>query len=122
MSLDDQSEEFKEEFGRVIDNEKVLHAEQQYDQVGTYTNMEVALRRGDDSKLLRAQVKKRALDPKGYLIGKQHSNPLLDTSQYKVQYEDSEIEIITANIIAENILTQVNDEGRQQMLMEEIID
>ena len=39
LSLDDESEEFKEEFGRVIDNEKVLHAEQQYNQVGTYTNM-----------------------------------------------------------------------------------
>ena len=46
----------------------------------------------------------------------------MDTSQYEVEYEDGEIEVITANIIAENILTQVDDEGRQQMLMDEIID
>lgn len=105
LSLEDESEEFKEDLKRLIDEKKLLHAEEYYHRDGTYTGMEIALSRGDDSILLKAKVKKRALDPEGCLIGTPNDNPLLDTSRYEVEYEDGELEVISTNIIAENILT-----------------
>jgi hypothetical protein len=35
---------------------------------------------------------------------------------------DGEVEILTANIIAENLLAQVDEEGHIQMLIDEIED
>ena len=55
-------------------------------------------------------------------VGIAHSNPLLDTRKYQVEFDDGTNEIITANIIAENILSQVDEEGHTQMLLSEIVD
>ena len=48
--------------------------------------------------------------------------PILDHSQYEVEYLDGQIETLTANQIAENLLAQVDEEGHRQMLIEEITD
>ena len=58
----------------------------------------------------------------GEPIGKAHKNPLLDSRQFEVEYIDGTIEILSANIIAENILSQVDDEGQRQLLLDEIVD
>ena len=50
-----------------------------------------------------------------------NNNPLLDTRSYKVDFSDVRTEVLTANIIAENILAQVYEEGHRQMLLDEII-
>ena len=39
-----------------------------------------------------------------------------------MEYYDRDIEILTANIIAESQLVQVDDEGRQQIFIDEIED
>ena len=41
---------------------------------------------------------------------------------YEIEYLDGTIEAISANIIAENLLSQVDEEGNRQLLMNEIID
>ena len=51
-----------------------------------------------------------------------HPNPILDTGLYEVQFEDGCIDTFSANIIAENISEQVDDEGRTTFLMDEIVD
>ena len=84
--------------------------------------MEVTLRRGEESTIHKAKVKKRAMDSESFLIGTPKNNPLKDTSQYEVEFENSEIEVMAANVIAENIITQVDKEGRLQILIDEIID
>jgi hypothetical protein len=58
----------------------------------------------------------------GRPIGRPSTNPLLDSRQYEVEFMDGEIEILTANIIAENLLAQVDEEGRRQMFIAEIED
>ena len=58
----------------------------------------------------------------GKPIGIANNNPLLDSRQYEVEYIDGTTEVISANIIAENILSQVDEEGHRQLMIDEIID
>ena len=39
-----------------------------------------------------------------------------------MEYTDGTIEILTANVIAENILSQVDEEGHRQLLLHDILD
>ena len=55
-------------------------------------------------------------------IGQASNTPMLDTRQYDVEFLDGEIEVYTANIISENLLSQVDEEGHSQMMIHEIVD
>ena len=73
-------------------------------------------------KLQRAVVKQRHKDSVGNVKGRAHSNPYLDTRIYDVEFDDRTIKQYAANIIAENILTQVDAEGRTYLMLDEILD
>ena len=123
LSLNEEDDEFAEEFKRVISDSSIPDAEEYTpDTFDGYLNMEIGLPRGQDDELLHAKVKRRAVDEDGKPVGKASNNPLTDTRQYEVEFDDGSIEILSANIIAENILAQVDEEGHRQMLMQEIID
>jgi hypothetical protein len=64
----------------------------------------------------------RKRDIHGNPIGTANSNPILDTRVYQVQLPDGHIEEFSANIIAECIYSQLDDEGRQYVLLDAIID
>jgi hypothetical protein len=49
-------------------------------------------------------------------------NPILDTREYVVEFEDGIQDYYAANLIAENMYSQVDDEGKEFKLMSEIID
>ena len=85
-----------------------------------YVGMEVGISRGEEGKNKRGSVKWRLLDENGRPMGNAHSNPLVDSRRYEVKFEDGSKEIFSANTLAENILSQVDENGRRQMLMEEI--
>jgi hypothetical protein len=70
----------------------------------------------------RGRVTKRAKGLYGDEIGRAHSNPLFDTREYVVEFTDGTEENYFANVIAENMFSQVDNEGRQYLLMEEITD
>jgi hypothetical protein len=70
----------------------------------------------------RATVKGRVRDFEGNLVGKSHTNPLLDTSEYIIKYDDGTSDRMFANSIAENIYAQVDEEGRQFIILKEIAD
>ena len=57
----------------------------------------------------------------GRPIGQGHSNPSIDTCCYQVDLNGIPHEF-TANAIAENIFSQVDSEGRQQLILCEMID
>ena len=57
-----------------------------------------------------------------YPIGKRNNNPLLDTHEYLVEFPDGSIGEYTTNIIAEHLYSQVDSEGRQYLLLNEIED
>ena len=86
-----------------------------------YLNMELGLPRGENDELDLGCVIKRSCDDNGNPIRQAHSNPFLDSGQYEVAFEDGTTELLTANIRAENLLSQVDEEGRQQMMLDEVI-
>ena len=51
------------------------------------------------------------MDVEGKPKGVPNNNPLLDQQQYVVEFMDGRIEVLTANIIAENLLSQVVSSG-----------
>ena len=82
--------------------------------------MEVGIRKGDECELERVKVKRRRVDIDRNPVGTYHSKPIMDSSQYEVESLEGETGILTTNIIAENLLAQVDEEGHRQMLISEI--
>jgi hypothetical protein len=70
----------------------------------------------------KGKVIKRVKDNDGNPVGVRHANPLCDTRRYEVEIGDGEVYEFAANSIAENIYSQVDSEGRQFMLLKEILD
>jgi hypothetical protein len=69
-----------------------------------------------------ATVIGRKRDQDGVPIEWAHSNPLLDTREYEVEFSDGTAQAVTANVIAEAIYSQVDDYGRSYTLLQEITD
>lgn len=68
-----------------------------------------------------ATVVKRVLDENGKAKGIYSSNPMLNTRVYEVMFPDGELKRYSANVIAENMFTQVDSEGHQYNLLDEIV-
>ena len=85
-----------------------------------YLGTQLLLPKGDDR--VPARVTKRLRGEDGRPIGRAHSQPILDTREYEVVFADGHTEEYTANMIAENMFAQVDDEGRQMLLLKEICD
>ena len=118
LSYDKNDPNFMEEFGKVIDDEGVPDADAQYgaqpvNERDAYINMEIGLPRGGDDELIYAKVKGRALDSEGDPIGKESLNPITDTRLYEVEFVDGTTETVPANLIAENLLLEVDQEGHR---------
>ena len=123
LSIDDEDEAFRNEFQRVISDDSIKDLDETLESnEGQYVNMEVGLPRGEDGELERATVKKRVVDVEAKPVGKPHSNPLIDSTLYEVEYLDRTIEIMPANLITKNIVSQVDEECYRQMMLDEIID
>ena len=89
-----------------------------YDQ---YIGAELILDAGPEGSPRRGTVVKRARNSDGNLIGRGHGNPILDTRRYIIDVEGQQQEY-AANQIAENLYSQVDTEGRRQLVMKAIID
>ena len=50
------------------------------------------------------------------------SNPITDTRLYEVEYLDGTVKNLYFNVIADNLLSQVDQEVHCQLLIDEIID
>lgn len=88
----------------------------------TYVNMEVLLPRGGIDEPQLAIVTKRARNDDGKPVGTAHTNPLLDSREYVVTFNDGSTEILRANVIAENLFSQVDEQGHRHQLLQEIVD
>mmetsp|Transcript_26699 Transcript_26699/g.37842 ORF Transcript_26699/g.37842 Transcript_26699/m.37842 type:complete len:775 (+) Transcript_26699:4067-6391(+) len=75
-----------------------------------------------DEQMQKGKVTKRAIGPNGVTAGTYDDNPYLNTVIYEVEFDDGQVREYAANLIAENILTQVDSEGYSTTLMEAIID
>ena len=68
------------------------------------------------------KVIKRAFSPDGKVAGKYDENPYLNSIMYEVELVDGRIKEYRVNIIAENMLTQVDSDDFSLTQMEGIID
>ncbi len=80
----------------------------------------VCVPQGDQKSCGTVTARKRDAD--GRLIGNSNANPFLDTAMHEVKFDSGETEAHTANIIAESICAQVDDDGCTTMELDEIID
>jgi hypothetical protein len=86
----------------------------------TKINAEVMLPFNNEQKL--ARVKARSTNINGNLIGTHNSNPFLNTSTYDVEFSDHIVKQFGANVIAQNLYSQVDKSGRSQRLLANILD
>jgi hypothetical protein len=93
----------------------------QSDAYDKYIGAEVTVDFGTEGRK-RATVKSRVRDFEGNFVGQSNTNPLLDTSEYIIEYDDGTSDRMFANSIAENIYAQVDEEGRQFIILQEIAD
>ena len=66
-----------------------------------------------------AKVIGRASDRDGMPIGEYNNNPILNTRGYDVIFSDGNILQYSANVIVENIFSQVDDEGYRYLPIHE---
>ena len=118
--LDD---DFREEFFKVYEDETTKEADDFSPGItdNNYLNMELALPRDGENPAF-ARVTKRLKDEDGKPVGRAHQNPILDTRMFEVEFLDGTTQALAANVIAENMFAQVDQDGRRLMLLKEIID
>ena len=100
-----------------IDN---TNAERQVDTYDKYIGVEVAVPDRKGQKLM-AKVMKRIRSSDSNCDGNAY-NPLLDHSIYQVEFSDGTTEELTANVIAENMLSGCDSQGVHYQILSEMID
>jgi hypothetical protein len=98
-------------------NGRLLDQQPAYDAI---INAEVQLQLGEE--FVTGKVKQRALGPDGKVTGSYDDNPMLNSIIYEVEFPDGQVREYSANVIAENMLSQVDDDGYSRTLMEALID
>ena len=108
------------EYGDMIQPAMKESGDIEFETFDQYINAEFRINQDGDAAM--AKVIKRARDNEGNPIGKRHANPLLDTREYECELEDGTVARYYANVIAENIFAQCDDDGRRHAILDEIID
>ena len=97
----------------ILSNTEFHIKSSEYGVEDSYLDMELGIRR-DDEGLHHARVRQRAVDQDGQPIGIPSNNSLLDSRRYKVEYLDGTTEVLTANIIAKNLLAARYDQASRR--------
>jgi preprotein translocase subunit Sss1 len=85
-----------------------------------YITSEVILPKGDEFKI--GKVVRRKVDADGKPSGLSNDNPILDTREYEVEFADGDVLEYAANVIAENLYSSVDQDGKRFVLMDSIVD
>ena len=85
-----------------------------------YVHADVMLPRGNT--FARGRVIGRKRDHEGNVVSRANDNPVLDTRQYNVEFEDGDVIELTANIIAQNMYAMCDADGHQLLVFEAVID
>ena len=72
--------------------------------------------------MVTCQETQRTIGPHRQVTGTYDNNPYLNSIIYDVEFPDGQVKEYAANIIAENVLTQVDSDGMSTTLMEAIVD
>ncbi len=85
-----------------------------------YLSAQVMLPIGESYQ--KREVIRRKRDHNRWPVGVWNDNPILDTREYDVIFPDGTIQSYLANTIAENIYSQIDNEGHYFSILSEIID
>ena len=123
----EEFEEYQDEYEKakvIPENEdivdstgKLLNQMPAYDKI---LHAEVSLQLGEEMAV--GKVTRRALGPDGRVTGTYDDNPMMNSMVYEIEFADGQIKEYAANIIAENMLTQVDADGYTTIMMKGIID
>ena len=72
--------------------------------------------------MTRGRVTARKRDADGNPKGRANDNPILDTREYTVEFDDGDVSELTANLIAESMYAQCDPDGNQYVLLDSLID
>ena len=96
---------------------RILEQQLAFDKI---INAEVMIQNGNEMAM--GKVVRQSLDADGRMTGTYHDNPFLNTVTYDMEFSDGLVKEYGANIIAKNMLTQVDSDGYSLSLMDSIID
>ena len=96
---------------------RILEQQLAFDKI---INTEVMIQNGNEMTM--GKVARQSLDADGRITGTYHDNPFLNTIMYDVKFSDGQVKEYGANIIAKNMLTQVDLDGYSLSLMDSIVD
>ena len=72
--------------------------------------------------LARGRVTERKRDHEGNVIGRSNANPILDSREYGVKFEDGDATEMTANAIAESMYAMCDENGNHILLFDAIVE
>jgi hypothetical protein len=98
-------------------NGRVLNTMPAYDLI---LNSEVSLQLGNEMTV--GNVIQRSVGYDGQTAGTYDDNPTNNTMVYEVEFPDGQVKEYAGNIIAENMISQVDSEGYSLTLMDAIVD
>ena len=127
LTVVDEDPGFLDQYNRVISdgsipNDKDNNETDDKEKENSYVNMDLGLPGKDDNGLMHKIVKRLKLNNEGKDVVNMNNNPLLGTRPQEVEFANGLTEFLTANIIAENLLEQVDEEGHRHLILDEIID
>ena len=68
------------------------------------------------------RVTERKRDHEGNIIGRSNANPILDTREYEVKFEDGDVTELTANAISESMYAMCDEKGDHILLFDAVVD
>ena len=83
-------------------------------------NAELSLPQGE--LMQPAKVIGRYKDAHGKIVGTYDTNPLMNTLVYDVKFTDGDVREFSANIICENMYSQVDNEGFHHDILDSVVD
>jgi hypothetical protein len=90
------------------------------EEMDEYLSKEVFLPRGGHT--VKGRVLKHTRDGDGIPVGIRNANPILDTREYEVVFEDDSVGKYTANIIAEGLQAKADAEANPHAVFTGIVD
>jgi hypothetical protein len=115
---DETPREFADIEEPVDSNGVLLNEQPAYDRI---INAEVQLQK-DGGEVETARVVGRTIGDDGRTIGTYSDNPTMNTVVYDVEFADGVVREYSANLIAQNMIAQCDDDGFSKSLMEGIVD
>ena len=64
----------------------------------------------------------RKREHEGNFIGRSNANPILDTREYEVKFEDGDVTELTVNAIPGSMYAMCNENGDHILLFDAIVD